>query len=83
MKRLNRRRAVAVFGLLCSLLVFANACEAESDASEVFRSAQYAGSDLDQALAARRADQLTQMEIECGSLAVAGVTIVIAALRKR
>jgi hypothetical protein len=83
MKRLNRRRAVAVFALLCSLLVFANACEAESDASGVFRSAQYAGADLDQALAARRTDRLTQMEIECGSLAVAGLSIVVATLRKR
>ena len=62
------KRALVVLIMLSALLVFVNACEAESDASAAFRSGQYAESELDNTLDQRHADQVHYMALECGSL---------------
>lgn len=66
----GRRRPLALLVLVASLLIFVNACDAERDSSEVFRSAEYAAtSNLESIAAQRHADQLTHFELEGAALA--------------
>lgn len=69
--------------ILCALLAFLNACEAESDATDVFRSAQYAETDLDSVLTARHADQVSHIQVELGSLIVGSLGAVAVLVTKR
>lgn len=73
-----RRRSLAWLILVAALLVFANTCQVEADATERFQSGYYRGADLDALLAFRRADVLTDAGLEYGSLVVATASLVVA-----
>jgi hypothetical protein len=69
----RRQRGLACFLVVCALLVFANACQAEADADHHFRAGAYHDAELDSVLAARQADLITHERLEFGSLLAAGL----------
>lgn len=80
MTRRDRRRLLAGFLLMIALLLFVNACSAETDASTLFHSGEYVASDVDRVLSERHADQLTHLEIEGGSMLIAGAAAALLVL---
>ena len=77
-KRIRILGLIMVFGALLGL---ANACQAESESESMFHSGQYVESDLDRTLASRRADALTNLEVEGGSVLVALAGVALALIR--
>lgn len=73
------KRFFGVLIVVSALLVFVNACEAESDASAAFRSGEYVESQLDIAIEQRRDDQFHYLALECGSLVacVGGIAVLV------
>ena len=73
------RRFLGVVIVVSALLVFVNACDAESDASDAFRSGEYVESQLDMALQQRHDAELENLSLEGGSLvvALAGIAVLL------
>jgi hypothetical protein len=61
---------VMIFGAAVGLL---NACQADSESESLFRSGEYVAAELDRTLASRRAEAITNLEVEAASVLVAGV----------
>ena len=72
------RRTAGVCLLIGTLLVGANACQAESDAEAVFRSGIFAGPELEAVLAEHRAEQPRWWALEAGAgfMALLGLVMV-------
>jgi len=80
---MDRWRRLALLVVILGLLVFANACQADVDASTVFVATSYWDGELDQVLAVRRAAVFAQIWIEYGSLLAAGIGGVVCVWPRR
>lgn len=73
------KRFVGVLLVLSALLVFINACEAESDAAAAFRSGEYAESQLENTLEQRRSDEVQYLALEGGAflMCLGGISVLV------
>ena len=80
----SRAQLTAWLAVIVALLVFVAVSQLDDDAASSLRTTDFASTiQLDQALAARQAQLVTQAWLEYGSLVVAGGAIVIALLVQR
>jgi len=80
----SRAQLTAWWAVIVAVLVFVAVSQLDDDAASSLRTTDFASTiQLDQALAARQAQLVTQAWLEYGSLVVAGGAIVIALLVQR
>jgi hypothetical protein len=80
----SRIRLAAWLAVIFALLVFVAVAQLDDDAASSLRSSNFMTSvQVDEALAARQAQLVTQAWLEYGSLVAAGLAIVIAVLPRR
>ncbi len=80
----SRIRLVAWLAVIFALLVFVAVSQVDDDAASSLESTNFVNStQVDQALAAREAELVTQAWLEYGSLVAAGAALAIAVLPRR
>ncbi len=82
--RRSRIRLAAWLAVIFALLVFVAVSQVDDDAAAALQSTNFVNyAQVDQALAAREAELVTQAWLEYGSLVAAGAALVIALLPRR
>ncbi len=80
----SRIRLAAWLAVIFALLVFVAVSQVDDDAASALQSTNFVNyAQVDQALAAREAELVTQAWLEYGSLVAAGLAMVIAVLPRR
>jgi hypothetical protein len=74
----HRLRCIALGIVVAALLVFANTCQLEMEASSRFESGNYLTVDVDAVVATRSADVVAHAWLEYAACVIAGAGLVLA-----